>query len=56
MTTREEIAQLMAKFVIIVGGKTTSNLNAMLSQSVTQESQSRLMVMVDVLINAEYMR
>ena len=56
MTTRKEIAQLMVKFVIVVGGKTTSNLNAMLSQSVTQESQARLMVMVDVLINVVYMR
>ena len=36
------------------GRKTTLNLNAMLSQSVTQESQARLIV--DVLINVEYMR
>ena len=52
MTTA--FVQLLAKFVIVVGEKTTSNLNAKLSQSVTQESQARLMV--DVLINVEYMR
>ena len=33
VTTRKEIAQLLVNFVIVVGGKTTSNLNAKLSQS-----------------------